>query len=143
MKMRKMILAVLILSVTTASAQKISANKVPTVVSRAVSQKFPDAKAFKWEREKANFEANFKDGLKNRSVLVTPSGKIMEVETAIATSALPANVREYVSNNYKNAKIKEAAEIILASGELNYEAEVNGMDLLFSSKGIFLKAVED
>lgn len=141
--MKKMILAVLILSVTTASAQKISANKVPAVVSKAVDQKFPDAQALKWERENDNFEANFKDGLKHRSVLVAPSGKIMEVETAIGTASLPAKVREYVSANYKNAKIKEAAEIVQASGEVNYEAEVNGMDLLFSSKGTFIKAVKD
>ncbi len=138
-----MILAALILGVTTAKAQKISAEKVPGIVSRAFNHKYPVAKEPTWEIEKGNFEVNFKDNSKKKSVLIEPAGKIIEEETAIPSNELPQSIKNYIAKNYKGAAIKEAAQIILQSGEMNYEAEVKGKDLIFNNEGVFLRAVKD
>ncbi|MBS1780801.1 MAG: PepSY-like domain-containing protein [Bacteroidetes bacterium] len=141
--MKKMILAALILGVTTAKAQKIGTEKVPGIVSRAFNHKYPAAKEPSWEIEKGSFEVNFKDNSKEKSVLIEPTGKIIEEETAIPSNELPQSIKNYIAKNYKGANIKEAAQIILQSGEMNYEAEVKGKDLIFSKEGVFLRAVKD
>jgi hypothetical protein len=56
---------------------------------------------------------------------------------AAFTRGFPAagNVKWEVEKNYKGATIKETAKSQKANGEINYEAEVNGKDLIFDSKG--------
>jgi hypothetical protein len=56
---------------------------------------------------------------------------------------LPASIADYVAKNYKGEKIKEAAKLKMANGDINYEAEVKGMDLIFDANGKFIKSVKD
>ena len=65
------------------------------------------------------------------SALFTADGTMTESEVDIAVSALPASVLNYVKTHYKGAAIKEGAKITKADGTVNYEAEVNKMDVLF------------
>jgi hypothetical protein len=52
-------------------------------------------------------------------------------------------VLAYVKANYKNKKIKGGAKISKLDGTVNYEAEVNGVDVMFDADGKFLKEVKD
>ncbi|HET7115207.1 MAG TPA: PepSY-like domain-containing protein, partial [Hanamia sp.] len=90
-----------------------------------------------------NYEANFKTDGKTMSALYDENGNRQETETDITISNLPAAVTDYISQKYKGEKIKEAAIITKANGEVNYEAEVNGMDLLFTKDGKFIKEAKD
>jgi NifU-like protein involved in Fe-S cluster formation len=58
----------------------------------------------------------------------------------MAVSELPKSVSDYVSQHMKGAKIKEAAKITKSNGEVQYEAEVNGKDVLFTPQGKLVKA---
>jgi hypothetical protein len=58
-------------------------------------------------------------------------------------AALPANVVAYVKAHYKGAAIKEGAKITKADGTINYEAEVNKMDVVFDANGKFIKEAKD
>ena len=80
---------------------------------------------------------------KTMSALYDDNGNRQETETDINITDLPAAVTDYVSQNYKGEKIKETAIITKADGEINYEAEVNGMDLLFTKDGKFIKTAKD
>lgn len=133
--MKKLVLAGLMLTGTAAFAQKIDAAKVPAAVKAAFDKNYSGVTGVKWEMEKDNYEVNFSKGNAKQSVLITKSGNILETETAIKTSDLPAAVTAYVTKNYKNEKIKEAAMIRKADGAINYEAEVKGMDLIFDKEG--------
>lgn len=116
--------------------------KVPDVVKQAFAKNFPGAVA-KWEKEGAQYEANFKTAGHTMSAVFDSKGTMEESETAISVNELPATVLTYVKNNYKSAKISEAAKITKVNGEINYEAEVKGKDLIFDTSGKFLKEEKD
>ena len=143
--MKKLILVTLVsgsLFNFTACAQKLSADKVPATVKISFAKDFPGI-ITKWEKEKANYEANFKQNGKTMSALYDASGNKTETEMDIKISELPVTVTGYITKNYKGEKIKEAAIITKANGQINYEAEVKGIDLLFSKEGKFIKTVKD
>jgi len=77
------------------------------------------------------------------SVLYDVNGNKRETETDIKTSGLPASASTYISTHFKGRKIKEASMITKAGGEVNYEAEVNGRDLIFDKDGKYLRAAKD
>ncbi|HEX2846944.1 MAG TPA: PepSY-like domain-containing protein [Chitinophagaceae bacterium] len=126
-------------SVSFANAQKIQEKDVPAAVRTGLQKQFSNARNVKWEKEKGNYEAGFKVKQTDYSVLLGASGNIMETEAPIASDALPAPVKEYVSKHYPGKKIKEAAKITDAKGVITYEAEVNGKDLIFDDSGKFIK----
>ncbi len=125
-----------------AGAQKLDDSKVPSGVKTSFAKDFPGATT-KWEKESPNYEANFKMNGKTMSALYDGSGNRQETETDIKVSDLPASVKNYIAQNYKGAKIKEAAMITKPNGEVNYEAEVKGMDVLFTKEGKFIKTAKD
>ncbi|WP_175620490.1 PepSY-like domain-containing protein [Chryseobacterium schmidteae] len=125
------------------NAQKVQQKDVPVSVQKSFQKKFPNSKEVKWEKEKDNYEAGFKVKGTETSVVINSSGNILETETEINSNALFASIKEYIAKNYPNQKIKEAAKITDTKGMITYEAEVNGKDLIFDSKGKFLKAIKD
>ena len=125
-----------------AFAQKLDASKVPYAVKTSFAKDFPGMST-KWEKENANYEANFKMDGKTMSALYDAKGNKQETETDIKVSDLPQSVKDYIAQNYKGEKIKEAAIITRANGEVNYEAEVKGMDVLFTNDGKFIKTAKD
>ena len=125
-----------------ASAQKLDASKVPASVKTSFAKKYPGVIA-KWEKEDGKYEANFKQDSKTISAMFEPNGTFTESETDIKVADLPATVLSYVKEHYKDKTIKEGAKITKADGTVNYEAEVNGKDVIFDANGKFLKEVKD
>jgi hypothetical protein len=120
--------------------QRVKSADVPAVVKTALQQKYPKAMGVTWEKEKGNYEANWGGVSKeDNSVQFTPRGVFVEMEVAIPVAQLPAGVAAYVKTNYGGLKITEAGKVTDAAGNLRYEAEVKGRDLLFDEKGNFLK----
>ncbi|MDF2434359.1 MAG: hypothetical protein JWP44_3990 [Mucilaginibacter sp.] len=140
--MKKIVFSMLMLMSVTgiAMAQKLKNTEVPDAVKSALMKKYPEATKVTWEKEKANFEANWggKSG-EDMSVQYTPSGAFVEQVVAISPSELPASVAVYVKQHYKGVKITEAGKVTDAKGTTMYEAEVKGKDLVFDEKGNFLK----
>ncbi|MVM33680.1 hypothetical protein GO755_26815 [Spirosoma sp. HMF4905] len=112
---------------------------VPAAAKATVARLYPGVKNVKWEKEDGNYEAGLTHNGKELSLVIDAKGNVLETETTIAESALPASVREYVAKHYAGKKIKEAAEIVDAKGKKTYEAEVGGKDLIFDEKGQFIK----
>jgi len=132
------------LSVTIAACgQKLKEKDVPAAVKEAFQKQFGGAKEVEWEKEEGKFEVEFEQNHKEMSAVFTASGALEETEVEIKKEELPASVLSYVSQNYKGEKIKEAAKITKANGEINYEAEVKGKDLMFDANGNFLMAKEE
>jgi hypothetical protein len=127
----------------TAMAQKLSPTLVPAAVKASFEKAYPGIKNVKWEKEKGDFEAGFKQGSKEMSAVFKADGTQVEAETEINAATLPASVFVYIKQHYKGAAVKEAAKITKAGGEVNYEAEVKGKDLVFDSTGKFIKVAKD
>ena len=66
-----------------------------------------------------------------------------ESEMDIKVTDLPATVLAYVKERYKGKTIKEGAKITTIDSTVNYEAEVDGKDVIFYTNGKFLKEVKD
>jgi len=129
----------LTLSPTRSAAQTLKASAVPAAVRSALFAKYPAA-AVTWEKEKANYEANWGGRSKeDSSVLFTPAGEFIEQVIAIPVTSLPAAIPAYIRQHYPGARIAEAGKLTDAAGNTRYEAEVRGKDLLFDIAGNFLK----
>lgn len=123
-----------------AQAQKLKATQVPAAVVAAFKQKFTQVKEVKWEKEGNKYEAGFEQGKVEMSALLSASGELLETESEMAPSQLPAAVRAKLASAYKTYKVTEAAKIVTVStGTTTYEAEVlksgKKMDLLFDADG--------
>ena len=141
MKRKSLILAIIIgMVIGNVVAQDLKASSVPAIVRAALVKKYPAASKVSWEKEKGNFEANWggKSGEDN-SALFAPSGASIELVNAIPVNQLPSKVAPYINSHYKGAKILEAGKVTDAKGNLTYEAELKGMDLIFDTKGNFIK----
>lgn len=126
----------------TACAQKMDASKVPATVKTSFARQFPGATA-KWEKEEGKYEAGFKHQGHEMSAVFNANGTMEESEMEIQVSELPAAVTNFVKTNHSGATIKEAAKLTKANGEVQYEAEVKGKDLIFDANGNFIKEVKE
>lgn len=130
MKRTLLMAAFVAATLTGANAQKVNADKLPKAVKEGFAKQYPHAKAVKWDKEDADYEASFKHEGKELSVVLNAKGEVQEVETEISIAALPMPVQEAL----KGKKVKEAAEI-KKGGKTYYEAEVKGKDLFFDASG--------
>ena len=142
--MKKLILFLaIVVCCIQAQAQKMMAKNVPAAVTAAFSKSYPSIKDVDWSKDGNNYEAEYDENKIDMSVTYSASGKLIETEMEIDASMLPAPVMDYVKKNYKEDEVKEASKITAANGTVTYEAEVKGMDLIFDSKGKFIKSVKD
>lgn len=142
MKKKLMMTAVVASFAFAACAQKFKKADVPAAVSASFAKQFPGIVA-KWDKEGDKYEANFRKGGNTMSALYEANGALAETETDMKVDKLPSAVLVYLKANYKGKKIKEAAIITKADGAVNYEAEVDGKDVIFDASGNFLKEVKD
>ena len=139
-----MVIMAIMLTASYANAQKIKDSEVPKAVVESFNKHFKGVEAENWDKEKdGTYEAEFDLNKVETSATFSENGKLLETETEIPVKALPKSVTDYISKNYPNHKIAEAAKIIDDKGDVMYEAEAKKgkeeFDLLFDAKGIFLK----
>ena len=133
--MKKFFFASFVLLMGTAAfSQKLASSKVPQAAKDAFAKAHPNTTAA-WEREDANYEANFKEGGKAMSCVIDKRGTILETESPVTEAELPAAAKTYVAQHYKGKKAKEVAKIARANGEINYEVNYGGGDVLFDAAG--------
>jgi hypothetical protein len=146
MKTSIITVAVIVLSMNAATAQKVKEAAVPKAVITSFQTHFKGAKADAWDKEKnGEFEAEFKMNKVEMSANFSADGKLMETEEEIATATLPKSATEYITKNYAGIKTEEAAKITDSTGKVTYEAEVKKgkeeIELLFDATGNFIKQV--
>ena len=134
-----MVIIALSFSVSGAYAQKIKESEVPSAVKEGFNKHFPNSKAEKWEKEEANYEAEFDLNKVETSALMDVNGNLLETESEISVKDLPKGAVDYLAKNAAGQKIKEAAKIVDAKGTITYEAEAGEADYIFDSTGNFIK----
>jgi hypothetical protein len=95
--MKKLFVVMLVTGVIALSArgQKLNESQVPAAVKTAFAKKYPSVKA-SWDKEGANYEANFKHDGKVMSAVIDRNGTIVETETDIPVTDLPKAVQDYM-----------------------------------------------
>ncbi|MFI5156402.1 MAG: PepSY-like domain-containing protein [Chitinophagales bacterium] len=136
-------LSILFAAANILHAQKMDPSKVPGAVRNSFSNKYPGIEKISWEKENGQYEASYtKDG-QSLSAMFKSDGTFTESEIDIKVDELPAPALNYMKEHYKGLEIKEASKITKASGEINYEAAINGKDAIFDANGKFIKEVKD
>ena len=129
-----------------ANAQHLKEAEVPASVKEGFAKKYPGSKVKVWEKEEADFEAEFELNKVESSAVFGSDGTFKELEQEIKTSALPKAVTNYCTKNYAGYKLSEAAKITDANGKVMYEAELEKdkmiFDALFDANGNFVKKTE-
>lgn len=137
------ILVASVLIVSCADAQKLKESEVPAKVKEAFAKKYPRAKVEDWEKEGADYEAEFELNKIESSVVIDAAGNFKETEQEIKSSELPKGVADYCAKNFADYKLDEAARITDASGKVTFEAEMKKgkehFDAIFDDKGNFIK----
>ena len=142
--MKKQFIVTVVLGVIAlfARGQKLNESQIPATVKATFQKQYPSVKA-SWNKEDANYEANFKQSGKAMSAVIDKNGTIVETETDIPVTDLPKSAQDYIKKNYPGTKIEEAARIVKANGEVNYEAEVHHKDVIFDANGKYIKEAKD
>ena len=142
--MKKLLIFIVVLTIGGfANGQKLDASKVPAVVKTSFAKQYTGITDVKWEMEDGAYEAGFRKDGKSMSAIFDPNGTFKESEVVIKITELPAGVLDYMKQHYKGITVKEAAKITKANGEVNYEAEIKGKDVVFDTNGKFIKEAKD
>ncbi|MDP1802845.1 MAG: PepSY-like domain-containing protein [Bacteroidota bacterium] len=138
-----LIMVASVLTFSCANAQKMNEADVPANVKNGFDKKYPGAKVEKWEKEEADYEAEFDLNKVESSAVFDASGNFKEVEQEIKKSELPKAVTDYCTKNYAGYKLSEAAKITDSNGKVMFEAEMSKgkehFDAIFDDKGNFVK----
>lgn len=135
--MKKFFLLCLTVATISVNAQKINESKVPEAVKAVFTKGYPATKG-KWVTEDGNYEVSFDKDSKKMTLVISPKGELVQTEYAITAAELPKGAVEYLELHAKGVKINEMAHILKPNGEVQYEAEVKGKDILFDKDGKFL-----
>jgi uncharacterized membrane protein YkoI len=140
MKTLNLIVVALAVQSFTAFAQKPT---TPEKVLTAFTQKFPDAKSVKWDKENdTEWEAEFNLNGKEFSANFSTDGTWKETEHEIETSAIPANVKKTLGSEFAGFKI-EGSEISETAGGSVYEIKLEKgeteMEVTISPDGKLVK----
>ncbi len=142
--MKKLILLLAIAGFATQTqAQKLKEKDVPSTVTDAFHKAHPAIKHIDWNGSGKNYEATYTDDKVNISSTYDPAGNLTQTETGITTKSLPTPAMNYLKKNYKGSRIKGAAKMTSVDGTVTYEAGIKDMDLIFDSKGNYLRTIKD
>jgi hypothetical protein len=124
------------------NAQDVKKENIPASVTSAFVKLYPAAKEVKWEKENANYEAEFKVDGKACSVLMAQSGDLLETEVEISLDALPEQAKAHLKKDYAGKKIEEVAKITDSQHLVTYEVEIGGADIIFNAQGQYIKFIK-
>lgn len=116
---------------------------VPENVDKAFTQKFPDAKSVKWDKEnETEWEAEFKLNGLEYSANYSTEGVWKETEHEIQKSDIPTNVKQTLDTEFPDYKIKESEISETTEGsvyEFELEKEKVKMEVAVSPDGKVVK----
>lgn len=139
--MKKLMLASIILFAVAVNAQDKS--KAMNTAKASFAKTFPGVSNVKWSKEGTDLEVDFMQKGKKMSADYDAKGMLKETEQSVTPAELQAAVMPYINQHYKGMVIKETAKVTTQAGEVCYEIGVKGKDVIFDSKGKFIKEEKD
>jgi hypothetical protein len=137
---------VLCLIITIANAQLIKQTEVPVTVKESFSKKYPGLNVEKWEKQGADYKAEFHLFKADASAVFETNGNFKESEQIIQLYDFPKSAADYCTANFKGYKIDIITKITDASEKVMFSVEMeNGIehfDAFFDDKGNFIKRGE-
>jgi hypothetical protein len=121
-------------------AQKPAEPKVPAAVKTAFATQFPGEKVLAWEKEGANYEAEYDKGGAEQAALFDASGKLLAKESVVSALSIPQQVKLQMDKVAPGAVIGEVVKITFSDGKQDvYEIKANHKEYVFDASGAALK----
>jgi Putative beta-lactamase-inhibitor-like, PepSY-like len=145
--MRQFLFALLALGliITTAASAVAQVRKIPSEVTEAFKDKYPNATNVEWRDKLSNFSAEFESESVHYQARFTSKGEWQLTENEIDESDLPEIVKEgFDKSKYADWEIGMIHKIELADGSVQYRIEagkgdVRKKNLYFNSEGRLIK----
>ena len=123
-----------------AGEEKLRRGDLPSAVRKAVDRKFPEAKfrgaAKEVEDGKTTYEVEMTIEGRAVDAILSPEGKILEVEREVPAAKLPAAVAKALAAKYPGAKIEKAETITKGEdGPVRYEVAIKGTEVVLTPEG--------
>lgn len=142
MKKNILVIAVALLFIVNAKAQKVSSDNIPVAVKEAFEKAYPIVEKLEWELDEENYQADFLLNNRERFVKYDNQGKWIQTESPITIISLPRAVRKSINRKYKGYNINESLKLENASGTF-YLIALSKSNLIYdvtlTDKGIFTK----
>ena len=120
----------------------IRESKVPSVVKNTLSARFSQMGPVEWEREKGNYEAEFRnDTIK---ALISPAGALVRYKQKIAAGELPAPVQQTLESQYGGHQVEDVEKVIQSEEtyyQLELEKGLKEMQVVLTADGAVTNAV--
>jgi hypothetical protein len=131
-----------------AKAQDVKTNLVPDAVKQSFSKLYPNIVDVKWEMEKENYEAKFKQNKEKTDLLFTPAGKLIQTETKLSSANdLPAAITATLKKDFSGYEFEDTEKVITAEGKELYKVEAEmkekEYELLFDAAGTLVMKTEE
>nr|WP_309641145.1 PepSY-like domain-containing protein [Flavobacterium sp.] len=139
--MKKFIAVVLLLVCFTATqAQKLATKAVPETVTTAFKKSHPTAINETWTKHDDTYEVKFLVNKKIKSLMYNTKGILVFNEVDVASNILPAAIKKYMAANYPNEPILNIAKRTTMTNVFSYAVEINDSNIIFDTKGNFIKS---
>jgi Putative beta-lactamase-inhibitor-like, PepSY-like len=130
-----------------ADEEKISVEKLPSAVTKAVKKKFPKARivgaAKEVEDGHTTYEVELKVESRSVDLALNADGKVLEIEKEVPVDELPKAVRKRLAARYPGATIEKVEEVTKGEdGPVRYEVAIKA-EVVFTAKGKIVQAKED
>jgi len=141
--MKNLFLSIAIVAIISLNACSQTEKDVPAAVKSTFSQKFPDAKKVKWDKENDNeWEAEFKMNGNEYSANFDVDGTWKETEYEIKKSKIPEIVNKTLENEYagysvENAEVSETPEVKVF--EFKLEKDESEVEVVINKSGTVIK----
>jgi Putative beta-lactamase-inhibitor-like, PepSY-like len=133
------------LVITTASISVAQVRKIPSEVTEAFKDKYPNATNVEWRDKLSNFSAAFESESVHYQAKFTSKGEWQLTENEIDEGDLPEIVKEgFDKSKYADWEIATIHKIEFADGSVQYRIEagkgdVRKKNLSFTSEGRLIK----
>ncbi|MDB5267792.1 MAG: hypothetical protein JWP58_832 [Hymenobacter sp.] len=103
-------------------AQLISPDQVPPLAFVALQQHYPQATQVQWKKTQGLYQASFTQSQAQQLVRFSDDGDVEATGVLMDTSALPASVRQTLTDHYPSRKVCQAFKFVNArTAAITYE----------------------
>lgn len=128
------------------NAQNIKEANVPSEVKESFSKRYPGLKVEEWEKEGADYEAEFRLNKGEAKAVFEANGNFKESKQEIELYDFPKSAANYCTTHFKGSKIDDIIKITDANEKVMFKVEMEmgkeHFNAFFDDKGNFIKKDE-
>ncbi|QNF31205.1 PepSY-like domain-containing protein (plasmid) [Adhaeribacter swui] len=139
--MKKLLVLISSIVALSACTPDTQSQKVPKQIVAAFQKIHPEANITQWNDESPIWEAKYKNSQEIGAVSFNPKGEVVETELEIDDSQLTNQtaILEYIHSKYPKEEMQSIEKITKQDGNITYEIQITGKELVFDSQGNFLE----